>query len=404
MLAMKNIGRERILVPAALLAFVAFGFYGVLLSYDITIYFDDASALTRGEMPVRVIAMAYPLFAHLLFAGTYLLSNGTRNSFALSFIALQFLVATAVFGLVFVFTRGARVSPTRSLQLLSFLIFPLAGLVLGRFDMFPTAAAFAALLCFSRKEYAASFALLALGAGLKLFPALLFPVFAIAYLARRDAASLARDLLPACLVAIAYVLLWAGMFSGWGDPFLPIAYNSMRTVQIESTYASAILPVYLAGLIPVEVRDIEYAMTLRFPGEPLVSSASMFVLIFAVGIAYATAFRRRGELEGTALAACCLFVLLSFVLGSKVFSPQYLLWLAPFTAVVYCGERKMEAMLAIAAAWLTGAIYPWLYGPLVNLSAFAILLLFARNILLILLWFSLLAELWRGGRWRTAKT
>lgn len=73
-------------------------------------------------------------------------------------------------------------------------------------------------------------------------------------------------------------------------------------------------------------------------------------------------------------------ILLGAILSSNTFSPQYLIWVAPFVAFL----SGLEAGLFISASFLT-----WLYfrywDSLIMLDPMAVGLLVGRNVLLIVL-------------------
>jgi hypothetical protein len=73
------------------------------------------------------------------------------------------------------------------------------------------------------------------------------------------------------------------------------------------------------------------------------------------------------------------------MLTGKVFSPQYLLWIAPLLAVMRGVRRDMDRLFFVflAAAGLTQVIYPLFYDQLGSMYPAMILLLNLRNALLV---------------------
>jgi hypothetical protein len=95
------------------------------------------------------------------------------------------------------------------------------------------------------------------------------------------------------------------------------------------------------------------------------------------------AWRRRERLVTPALAyATCVALLLA---SAKVASPQFLLWLVPLVALVGGRAGIAAAVVLGAACVLTQLIYPSRYDALVAGDAFPLVLLAARNILLLAL-------------------
>ena len=109
---------------------------------------------------------------------------------------------------------------------------------------------------------------------------------------------------------------------------------------------------------------------------------------------FARGARGREQLLVGSAAAVALWA----VLG-KVLSPQFLLWLLPLVALVV-GRRPSKLALPlvlVAALGLTQAVYPGRYDDLVGLGTLPIVLLLARNALLVALAAALLLRLYREG-------
>ena len=80
-------------------------------------------------------------------------------------------------------------------------------------------------------------------------------------------------------------------------------------------------------------------------------------------------------------------LILAFMLGSKVLSPQYVIWLlllAPLGAGGVSGLSLSAVFLA--SCYLTAQVLPVHYENLLNLRSSGPALLLARNLLLVLLW------------------
>lgn len=73
-------------------------------------------------------------------------------------------------------------------------------------------------------------------------------------------------------------------------------------------------------------------------------------------------------------------ILLGAILASNTFSPQYLIWVAPFVAFL----THLEAGLFISASFMTWFYFRY-WNDIVNLMPMAVSLLIIRNLLLIVL-------------------
>ena len=88
-------------------------------------------------------------------------------------------------------------------------------------------------------------------------------------------------------------------------------------------------------------------------------------------------------------------VLLFLILSNNTFSPQYLIWLAPFVAFL----SHAEAGLFIGASVLTWTYFRY-WEDVVALSPMATSLLIVRNILLVVLLLITLYKLLKGATTR----
>ena len=83
------------------------------------------------------------------------------------------------------------------------------------------------------------------------------------------------------------------------------------------------------------------------------------------------------------LVLCGFAALLAFVTLGKVFSPQYVIWLAPFAALAWVWGRRAVAGLVAAAIVLTQVEFPSRYFDLINVKHDVVLIVAARNLLLL---------------------
>ncbi|KZX22778.1 hypothetical protein [Rathayibacter tanaceti] len=97
-----------------------------------------------------------------------------------------------------------------------------------------------------------------------------------------------------------------------------------------------------------------------------------------------------------------------FIDANKVLSPQYIVWLAPpvIAGLIACldGSFDRPAKLTLLTAALTQVVYPYLYLFLLWSHWWMVLLLTARNVVLVVLLGWLVRELWRVGSPRALDT
>jgi hypothetical protein len=198
----------------------------------------------------------------------------------------------------------------------------------GRFDTLPAACVVIALIVARRGKLTWAYAALAVGTLFKLYPIALIPLFLIASWRARDREPFWRGpVLYAALVGLGEGL--AALIAR-GNVMAPITFMSARCVQVES------LPATL-GFVWAHVTGaavtFPYAFNSTCEQTSSIAGAQVAALILAlIGIAATLAFYWSRRLT---LGAAALLIVAALILGSKVFSPQYLLWLSPLVALEY---------------------------------------------------------------------
>jgi hypothetical protein len=245
--------------------------------------------------------------------------------------------------------------------------------VTGRYDIFATAAAFFAVRAARRDQWSAAWTWSAVGFALKLFPAVFWPVFLIAEWRRRGRVPLRRLWWMA-----ASVLVVAGVPAvvNHAAALSALHYYLQRPAEIGS------LPAGLSVLFDWHgtswVSSFHSANVLG----PITGQLAVAVEILALGGCMWTWWQQaRGRLP---LEAACLATLTFVVLGSKVLSVQYLIWLMP-----------LWALYGLRVAWLLAAvanlvIFPYAvtatefgYVPTHPFAASLTLTFFARDVLVL---------------------
>jgi hypothetical protein len=276
-----------------------------------------------------------------------------------------------------------------------YLLLGAQGTLLGRYDLVPALVTAGALLCARRGRFGPAYALLALGAALKLYPAVLVPLVAIAQwrALREEGTEAGRAALRAlrgvalfgalALAAVAGPALLVG-----ADALAPFRYATSRPVQVESAAGSV---VWLGTLAGVPARVVYAFVSQGFEGPLAEVVAAPFLVIFAAGYLWLCWRAARGRLgvDGAFLAALCLLLA-----TSKVLSPQYLIWVLPVAATVG-GNEVWWAAIALLTSLEYPVLYPYAQGipPLAEVWPF-MLGVAVRNVALV----GLTARLVVGGR------
>jgi uncharacterized membrane protein len=244
------------------------------------------------------------------------------------------------------------------------------------FDALPLALALGGLLALSKDRHALGFALLGVGTMTKLFPGLL-AIVAIVWLAGRGnwlAALRGGAIFAVVVTAISLPLAGAG----YVDSF---EFHLDRPVQIESTPASVLFALGGSDVTGTNLRPDRFKSNGLDGGRAeAVEAVFAFLLVVALGAIAWLAARRP---DARHMVLCCFAALLAFVTLGKVFSPQYVIWLAPFAAIAWVWGQRAVAGLTAAAIVLTHVEFPSRYFDLINVKTDVVVIVAARNALLL---------------------
>ncbi len=240
---------------------------------------------------------------------------------------------------------------------------PLLLFAFQNWDVFAIAAVVGALLAYERRRDRLTGAFLALGAAVKLFPAVLIPpLFARRWSEgdRRGARRLAVSGIG--VLALLNLPFAVANPSGWWWPF---AFQSQRN----ATWGSAWYWVYRLVGLPVHGAS----------GAQFANAVSFAALL--VGIGWLTYRAARMRLEPFAIAAGAVAI---FVLCNKVYSPTYDVWLVAFFVLLPLPRRLWVGFCVVDVA-VFATVYGYLHG--VDSSGFvhAVLpwLVLARTLVLV---------------------
>jgi hypothetical protein len=308
---------------------------------DVRLYDWWAGNIADSFFPINDPMWQYPPLAAVVFLAGYLIAGNT-----VGFVFLALLADFAIYWLLF--RRGRELQ--NSTPVLIWILAPLimGPIILGRFDVFVTLAAVAALLSVgqSRKFGIA----IAVGALLKVWPVLLL-------LATPKGAALKVIAWFAFTFATGSLLLslW------WSESFSFIGGQRSRGLQIESVGA---LPYQLWNAGPSNVSSAFQfgAIEVVASGTTLVSLLITLVGIALLGILFF--WRVSGRLSSANPADIALLAVLISIVTSRVLSPQYMVWVLGLLAVcAFAPQQNFRRILGLIfiSAGIGQFIYPWLY-------------------------------------------
>jgi hypothetical protein len=257
-------------------------------------------------------------------------------------------------------------------------------LVRTHFDLLPAALALVGLWLIvapppRRGMVELGFAVLALGAMTKLWPAAI-AVVALAWLLGRRERPLA---LRAGAVFVAVVLVTALPFVALGGfPSAMVEFHLQRPVQIESTAASVIEVVGGSYVTGDPIRHDRFKSNGLDGGAADAIGVLSTLALLGAGVAIVALAARRPSRDALVVAA--LAVVVAFVAFGKVLSPQYVCWMLPLAAVAATRGAPLGAALTALAALVTQLWFPNHYFDVVNQHAWAVVLVGVRNAILLL--------------------
>lgn len=326
---------------------VSRGFLVWIVGHEVPFYPDSQSAfldlevyarwlpdLTEGRLPVDDMWQYPPASAFFFLLGA--IGPESTSSLVVAIVVVD-LVLTVVF---------ARSSMRAGA------LWVLFGLLVGpvlvtRFDIVPTLFAVLAVMAAGRPVAVGIWA--AIGASMKVWPALVLPIVPPRSALRAGGAFVAMVAVVATVSALVFEGL-TGFLGGQGS----------RGLQVESVGALPFLVANaVSGGISLEYRYGAMEVTQAGAGPVAVAVSALAVVGFVwVAIAW-----WRGRLERSAPADVAFTVVLFSVVVSRVFSPQYSVWLLGLGVLcLVAGRLHGPVWLVAVAALVTQVIYPVGYG------------------------------------------
>jgi len=370
---------------------------------DVRIYMTYARQWwSSGRVPYRDFRVEYPPGGLLVFLLPYLVESDRKYSLAFGF---EMVVCDLVcYAIILDWARALHANSRGRVALAGGLYLVATGTLISvlyeRYDLASSTLALGALyLAYRVRRTGWSAVALGLAGAVKLWPLALAPLWLLLGWRRDRWRGLSRvcvGLLMGLLVPSLPFLSNAGLHI-----FDFLGYHLERGLQIESTWAPW---VFFAGQARDSMRAIVFAhgaLELHGALASTFVAVSTPVLVTLVLAPQLLGFRRESGAnvdvcgkQGLLIASA---VILGFMIGGKVLSPQFLLWVIPPLAL--SAEGPLMSVALLVTAGLTTAVFPALYDPLQHefapLRPLAVGCLAARNFMLMVLYVALLVELWR---------
>ncbi|MFM1825495.1 MAG: hypothetical protein RLZZ37_130 [Actinomycetota bacterium] len=374
-----------------LFQFITLKFYypeGKWLKGDVELYQFWSLGLIQRIFPINDSMWQYPPLAGFIFTIPQYIFGNSNIGFIFTMIFFDFLILLTIlkFGLS-LYKRNLLVSLNGFAGAWFWVIWPIlmGPLLLTRFDLVPTWFAIIGLISIYEKRIKLAGFLLAIGTLLKLWPILILSIV--------EKRILRKILLPV-IISVILILIFIEIISFGSLSFLE--NQSSRGLQVESVAAVVFVIFKLFGA------NVEYPF--RFGSlevEATFANQIAFILNISTIVFFLWLFflNIKGKLNDLNIFEKSLIVIIFAIGLSRVFSPQFWIWIGGISAlVILFKETKLNKVIFILSisALLTQVLYPALYVGLLNGELFPSLVQILRIIFFIsamVLSFKLLIQL-----------
>lgn len=391
--------------------FISFTIIALNLFSDLGAERILADRLTQGIIPYRDYAVEYSpvVMLSIILPGLCTESlHGYVWLFAAEMLAFDIITLVCL-------SRMARVldhSEPKVLLLYSVAMAAVGPIIVYRHDLVPAALTVLSLMLFLRGKSVPAWAFLGLAAAAKIYPVVLAPVFLIYQLSKRQDAGAFKGV-SAFIGVTLLVFLPVLLFNREAFTYI-FSFHLERGLHIESTWGVSLMFGRLFGLTSFATGLSHGSLNLISPTADLLASLSLPVTaIFLLGnyVLFTRELHRRNLFTpdevygppGRLLVLFGLCAVIVFVIGGKVFSPQYLIWILPLIALVP-GKLYLPFLCFCLAAIMTQINYPHNFPAFFQGEASAVMLMVLRNMCLIIMLVASMVHAVRSRPKRTASS
>jgi uncharacterized membrane protein len=297
------------------------------------LYQGFAHAVFDGRVPYRDFFMEYPPGALAVFLPPDVFGGQHYNAAFKTLMAVCGAATIIVVALVLARVGAGRARTWTALLLLALSPAALGPISLNTYDAWPAFLTVAALALLLAAAPVAAFGILGLAFAAKVYPVVLLPP-AIVYVWRtagREAVARAFAVFAA-IAALVVVPFLALAPHGLAESFRA---QAGRALQVESLGGSFLavadrLGWYSATVVHRTGHAISYDVTGALP-RALAAASSVAQALAVLVVAW---LYLRGRDEPRRLMVACAAAIAGFLAFTRFFSPQYLVWLLPFVALL----------------------------------------------------------------------
>jgi uncharacterized membrane protein len=348
------------------------------------IYMNFASQVISGQIPYRDFNLEYPPLALVFFILPRLLTD-QWPSFSILYQLEVLIFAWLGLWVVYKIARRLGKEPWKLMAPYTLGILAIGPILGQQYDIFPAVMTLFSFYYFWMGQHKTSWLWLALGVMTKLYPAVFIPLYLIIYLRNGQIRPLVSGMVTFALACL--VLLSPFLVTGPQNLISLVTYHSQRGIQIESLYGAFLLLADKLGLTSVSLGFSYGSWNLSGPLADKFSGLSTWIQAIGFFICYCFIWTqvKRGKSQFSRLGAYALLLTAVLLFTSKVFSPQYIIWLLPVLALIFTRWRWAIWTTFLVTGSFTYLIFPLNYLNLLNLDTSIIVILCLRDLTLILL-------------------
>jgi hypothetical protein len=300
-------------------------------------------------------------------------------NYELAWLVMIFLLNTSV--AVALNHRGPDgSSPGRAGWLFLVALVALGPIAISRIDSVSLVLALFGLLAIGASRLNIATALLTVAGWVKIWPIAVFLAMLASFRSRLWPLSLAT--------AISAAILITGFNLGGASVLSFVTAQQERGLQIESVMATLWMWLSSFGLAEIYFDDEILTNQVRGPGVNELAASANALLFLALGAVFVLALyaKQKRNQSLPVFVWASLAGVASLIVFNKVGSPQFMLWLVfPILAGLYFGipRFRLVAIIGLVIGVLTQLVYPIFYLELLALESGTLVLLTARNLLVI---------------------
>lgn len=370
---------------------------------DLNNYYKTASEVLQGSMPYSQSKFEYPPLSLVFMIVPCMLSWNKESFFCFYaiFACLFFFISIHyIRKIVEKYCEEKWKAGALALCLIFFGSF----FIINRNDIFPATVVIIGVWMYLNKRYVLAFILVAIATMIKLYPGIFILAMILPFVINRKWKTCFKCIFSAVMVCLLVELPF--LIIDPSTAFAYLSYHSERGIQIESVIGSVFLIYQMIIPSDIYIQLDHGSDTIMGIGPNIVApwmnpTLYLALLVFVGVMFYRCRYLNKSFEDLSYLSTMIMFALLMiFLMFSKVYSAQYVIWIAlmiPFTQISYFNK---EQRATIFKAYVMLGIFSFLsyttYYPLglVCLNTVPVLLTVLKNVLFVCLFCKVLHYCW----------